>query len=1511
MIETKVTTKLNFLSGGGEMGERIRHFDWNKTPLGHPEGWESSLKTCVRIMLTSPQPMFVWYGDDLINIYNDAYKHVMGGKHPSMLGVSGNIVWKEIWDELWERVTTVFEKNEGTFDEALLLIMNRYGYDEETYFKFSYNPIPGTIKTTAGLFCVCTEETQRIINERALDTLRKLGAIVFTEKSLDIIYRHVTDALAHNNRDFPFALVYKLAGEANTVSVAASTGIDKDQQVFPDTIDITKPTELTKEICEAFRENKTVVSEIKAEYITLPTGAWETPPKQIIHLPVSVVGSEHPYCIISAALNPYRKVDEEYLQFCQLIADRVSIEINKMLALEIESKRAEALAEIDRAKIVFFSNISHEFRTPLTLMLSPLEEILSQKNNNLNASERQNIEIAQRNAMRLLKLVNTLLDFSNIEKGRHQATFSLVDLGALTKNLTANFRAVIEKAGLNLMVNTESNLQPVYVDKQMWEKIVFNLLSNAFKYTLDGSITVTLSAETDFAVLQVIDTGVGIPESELPKMFDRFHRIQNVAGRTYEGTGIGLSLVKELVQMHHGRIQVESTLNKGSVFTVSIPLGRDHLSVHHIAKSENGAAEMVSDIYVSEIETLLESEEIDAFQTTAINEIPVPTILVVEDNADMREHIRSLLSNRFNVITANNGMDALHKLKESLPALVLSDIMMPVMDGIGLLKEIKMNKATAHIPVIFLTARAGEESTVEGWESGADDYLVKPFSSRELKARIDMQLKITRKRERALQELYSLFDKLPFAIVALSGEELCIEFVNQFTLNVWQHKREDVIGKPLFEVRPDIKEFAEPIHKKIYRTGKPYSVSEIAIPKNNAGQMETHYYNISIDPMFDEGGKMVGQVATSSDVTEQVLERKKIEVREAKLQLITDALPMLIGYIDKNRYYHFNNKAYEAWFGHSSRDISGKHMKEVLGDGVYQQLNPKIDQVLRGKSVHFEMALPSSDGGTRWVVVDYMPHFGDDNEVLGFYSVVNDVTATKIAEELNLKLASIVQSSADAIISKTLEGIVTSWNCSAEKIFGYTAEEMIGKSITRIIPADRMEEEPHIIKEISQGRSVDHFDTKRLTKEGKLLDISLTISPIKDSEGKIIGASKIARDITDMIEVRRKVEESEKQFNILANNIQNLAWIADGDGSVYWYNQRWYDYTGTTLEEMKGWGWQKVHHPDLVERITEISKTLWITNEPFELTYPLRRHDGEYRWFLTRGVPINDENGNIVSWIGTNTDIEEQKNFSEQLEEKVRERTRQLNEVNEDLEEKNIELQKMNQELEAFTYISSHDLQEPLRKIQTFAGRIITKERDQLSETAIDYFSRMQDAATRMQALINDLLSFSRLNTYERILEITDLHQIIEEVVTEFNEVIEEKNAVIIAGEMYDINIIPFQFRQLMYNLIGNALKFSKQDVPPRIHIQCEFVSGSSSPFGSREAWHISVGDNGIGFEKHFGERIFGVFQKLHAKEDYAGTGIGLAIVKKIVDNHNGIISAESELGEGTTFNIYLPVTGK
>jgi len=350
-LTDKKTASLDFLSGGGEMGERIRNFDWNKTPLGDPQHWQNSLKTCVRIMLTSPQPMFVWWGKEYINIYNNAYQFILGEKHPA-LGASGNIVWKEIWNEVGARADIVFKKNEGTYDDALLLIMNRYGYDEETYFKFSYNPIPGDNGGTAGLFCVCTEETERIINERYLKTLQELDTLAQKEGEL-AIYEQAARSIESNNKDFPFGIIYKISETEKIARPVSFIGIDSEQTVLPSHIDLNDPVEGTHNFYKAYQTREIVVSENAGRRKRLPKGAWQKEATQFVHVPIFIAGHESPIAILSAALNPFRKFDNSYRQLANLIADRIALEMNKVISFEQEKKARKKIEESEEINRLF------------------------------------------------------------------------------------------------------------------------------------------------------------------------------------------------------------------------------------------------------------------------------------------------------------------------------------------------------------------------------------------------------------------------------------------------------------------------------------------------------------------------------------------------------------------------------------------------------------------------------------------------------------------------------------------------------------------------------------------------------------------------------------------------------------------------------------------------------------------------------------------------------------------------------------------------------------------------------------------------------------------------------------------------------------------------------------------------------------------------------------------------------------------------------------------------------
>ncbi|MHB1869821.1 MAG: hybrid sensor histidine kinase/response regulator [Steroidobacteraceae bacterium] len=430
-------------------------------------------------------------------------------------------------------------------------------------------------------------------------------------------------------------------------------------------------------------------------------------------------------------------------------------------ANEALREATEKLRELDRAKTEFFSNVSHEFRTPLTLMLGPLEDALADRLDMLSPAQRTRITLAHDNALRLLKLVNALLDFARIQAGRTQARFVPVDLAQLTAELAGMFESAITRGSLSLHVDCPGLAQPAWVDRDMWEKIVLNLISNAFKFTREGSITVSLREEADKVVFQVIDTGIGIAANELPRIFERFHRVSGAQGRAFEGTGIGLALVRELVELHGGSVSASSVAGQGTTFRVELRKGFAHLpsdSVQQHADEVRGRQSSESAAHVADAHRWMRLNEVPAVAerpSDSVSSARRPRILVIDDNVDLREYMSALLSPTYEVSTASDGREGLAIARTSSPDLILSDVMMPELSGIELVAALRADPRCASIPVILLSARAGQEAAIEGLDAGADDYLVKPFSAPELLARVNTHVQLALKRREWANRLES------------------------------------------------------------------------------------------------------------------------------------------------------------------------------------------------------------------------------------------------------------------------------------------------------------------------------------------------------------------------------------------------------------------------------------------------------------------------------------------------------------------------------------------------------------------------------------------------------------------------------------------------------------------------------------------------------------------------------------------------------------------------------------
>jgi signal transduction histidine kinase len=866
-----------FLTSPGELGAMILAHDWSATPLGPIDRWPSSLKTAVSLMLSSRQPMWIGWGKDATFLYNDAYIDVLSlAKHPWALGRPAAEVWSEIWDICGPLADVVFVDGDATMADDVRLFMNRGDILEETYYSFSYSPIRDESGNVAGLFCPNLNVTATHLNARRLRALSELATRALTEKSVEAACASAMATLAANPADVPFAQIYLCADDARPelVQASASALADPALPLCLAAGGVAAPFPVA-----AVLDSLTAREVDLAPHPALPEGLAGQRLKQALVLPLAG-GPDQALGVLVLGVSAALRLDGDYRRYFELLATQVATAIQNARASEDERTRLALLAEVDRAKTLFFSNVSHEFRTPLTLMLGPLDEVLAE--DRLEGGQRERLQLVQRNARRLQKLVNTLLEFSRVQAGRAQADFLPLDLSALTAELAGSFRSTIEAGGVALVVDCPPLPSPVYIDPAMWEKIILNLLSNAFKFTFAGAITVTVRQDHQQAVVTVSDTGGGIAAAEMPRLFERFHRIAGGPARTHEGSGIGLALVHDLVALHGGVIEASSTPGVGTSFRIAIPLGSAHLDPAHVRQHADADADAAAALHSQSVPSYVAEAEgwiggagsSDAPPLDA--DPPVGTdparILVADDNADMRDYLRRLFGRRWQVEVVGDGLAALEAVRREAPDLVVSDVMMPRLDGFGLLAALRQEDATRHVPLVLLSARAGEEARVEGLAAGADDYIVKPFSGRELVARVDALL--LRRRVRAVEtaaakRLQAIFAQAPVAIAITRGPQHVFEQANAYYVALVGGR--DVVGKAVRAALPELEGqgFID-LLDQVYASGTPYvgRSMRVMLDRGDGQGPSEAFFDFVYQPLLDGEGQVEGLATVSFEVTE-------------------------------------------------------------------------------------------------------------------------------------------------------------------------------------------------------------------------------------------------------------------------------------------------------------------------------------------------------------------------------------------------------------------------------------------------------------------------------------------------------------------------------------------------------------------------------------------------------------------------------------------------------------------
>jgi len=773
----------------------------------------------------------------------------------------------------------------------------------------------------------------------------------------------------------------------------------------------------------------------------------------------------------------------------------------------------------------------------------------------------------------------------------------------------------------------------------------------------------------------------------------------------------------------------------------------------------------------------------------------------------------------------------------------------------------------------------------------------------------------TRKKIEESKRLYETITQNTPDLIYVWDLNYRFSYANEALLKMWGRTWDDSIGKSLLEVgyEPWHAEMHEREIDQVIATKKPVR-GEVSFPHATLGK---RIYDYILVPVIDQDGKVEAVAGTTRDITQQVEARKQIEESEQNIRSMVLQSPIGICVLDADTLVsEIVNESFIEIAGKSYDEIAGKHYWDTFAEArpYYESaLNKVIEEGESFYANEVEMMLVRhGKEEIIYVTFVYAPLKNVEGVVKKVAVWVLDNTPQVVArqkiEEADKRFRNTVKQAPVGItILRGPQYIVEMANEAYLQLVDRKEEEIVGHALFDVLP--EVEKSVHSLLDgvLNTGLPYQGVEVPTpLNRYGKqeIHYFDFLYHPLKEEDGKISGVIVTVTEVSEKVEARKKIEESEKRFRSLAESLPQLIWETDEKGNALYASGRWKEYSGIIPAGESEWR-AVVHTDDFDENAKTWMHSLE-TGDLYHGDVRIKSKTGDYRWHRVIGEPVLDKENKIVKWVGAFTDIHTEKAFTRELEKQVAERTKEL-------EETNIELAKMNKELQTFAYISSHDLQEPLRKIQTFSTQLIEKESKNLSESGKDKFLRMQNAAKRMQTLIDDLLTYSRTNTQERKFEKVDLNTIIEEVKEDLKEEIQQKHATIQVDEICDANIIPFQFRQLLFNLLSNSLKFTNPKVAPLIRIKSEIAGGAklNHPKLAKEVkyCHIRVSDNGIGFEQQYSERIFEVFQRLHSKSEYDGTGIGLSIVKRIVENHNGIITTKGELNKGATFDIYIPTT--
>ncbi|MEH2247697.1 ATP-binding protein [Nostoc sp.] len=1230
----------------------------------------------------------------------------------------------------------------------------------------------------------------------------------------------------------------------------------------------------------------------------------------------------------------------------------------------------QALSELDRAKTGFFSNISHELRTPLTLMLSPIEDLLLDTQAPLAPQQRDRLELVQRNGLRLLKLVNALLDFSRLEAGRIKAFYELIDLAAFTRELTSVFRSLIERAGLLLVVDCPTLPEAIYIDRQMWEKIIFNLLSNAFKFTLAGTITVRLQQNHNAVDLIVEDTGIGIPEAEIPHLFERFHQVKGAKGRSFEGSGIGLSLVQELVKLHGGTISVTSVLGQGSRFTVSIPSGCEHLPQERLS-----APRIVASTTLSATPYLEEAwrwppeesrgsrgrreaggEEIVQEDYTYIDSSPVPSarILLADDNTDMRDYLRRLLSQWYKVEAVADGAAALAAIQAQRPDLILSDVMMPGLDGFELLRQLRADPQRSELPVILLSAQADEESRVSGLAAGADDYLIKPFSAGELLARVESTLKLAEIRKQAAQALQASEQQLKLALKSsklgswqFDLKTNALSTSDQCKVNYGLPIDADFSHQVLMErIHPEDRTWVQAAIQDSITNRSDYDVEYRTVWDDGS----THWVIVRGHPIYDQADNPEQMVGISLDITNR--KQAEVDLREAHVQwesaLAAGAIYTWRWKIPDNLV--IVNAAFAHLFGVDSVQAAIGLPIEVFIQAIHQEDRPRvvaaINQTIEtGEEFISEYRVYTEGSEERWLAARGRVEYSADGRPIAFPGALADITERKQAEsawrqisvELERQLRkfdAIASSVPDFIYTFDLSGRFTYINQPLLDLLQKTSAEALGKNFFDLdYPTDLATTLQRQIQQVIETRQPLKDETPYTSAFGTQAYEYIFV-PLLGPNGMVEAVAGVTRDITERKQAEATVQASNKRLQLLSETANDL--LLTEDPKVFLASLFQKISTSLQLEVYFYYLFQEDQQRLELKTYGGISEDIALSAKFLELgegvcgyavqhrqaaivenalstTDPLavRVQSIGIRTYACHPLIVGDACGGqsqrVLGSLGLGTrqrdrftrdELDLMQTVANQVAAAL-ERSRLVAELQARAEA----LDQTNRIKDEFLAVLSHELRTPLNPIlgwsKLLQGGKLNAEKTNIAIATIERNAQLQ------VQLIDDLLDISRILSGKMSLSTSpiDLNAVISAALETVRLAAEAK---LIQIQMIILPVLGVvvgdagRLQQVVWNLLSNAVKFTPQGGQVTIALS-----------QAENHAQIQISDTGKGIRADFLPYVFEHFRQEDGAttRKFGGLGLGLAIVRQIVEMHGGTLTVDSPgVGLGATFTVQIPL---